>query len=82
MVQDGEFIEVFIDTPLEVCEARDPKGLYQKARDGKISNFTGVSSPYEAPTRAEIVIKTENQSIKKSVEQIINYLEKRGYLNA
>lgn len=81
LVEDNEFIEIFIDTPLEICELRDPKGLYKKARDGKVPNFTGISSPYEAPKNAEIVIKTEKQSIEKSVEQIISYLNQKGYLN-
>ena len=58
LVEDKEFIEVYVDTPLEVCESRDPKGLYQKARKGEIPNFTGISSPYEVPTRAEIPIFT------------------------
>ena len=80
LVQDGEFIEVFIDTPLEVCESRDPKGLYQKARKGEIPNFTGISSPYEAPTEAEIHIVNDNISIEDVTEQIINYLEEKGYL--
>ncbi len=82
LVQDGEFIEVFIDTPLEVCESRDPKGLYQKARKGEIPNFTGISSPYEAPTEPEIHILNDNISIEDVTEQIINYLEEKGYLHA
>ena len=80
LVDDGEFIEIFIDTPLEVCEGRDPKGLYKKAREGKIPNFTGISSPYEAPNRAEIHIKNDKISIDECVEKIIEYLENRGYL--
>jgi adenylylsulfate kinase len=80
LVANGEFIEIFIDTPLKICELRDPKGLYQKARDGKIPNFTGISSPYEVPNSAEIVIKTENQSIAESVEQVVDYLKKKGYI--
>ncbi|MEA2027912.1 MAG: adenylyl-sulfate kinase, partial [Campylobacterota bacterium] len=59
LVEEGEFIEVFIDTPLEVCQARDPKGLYQKALAGEIKNFTGIDSPYEAPTNPEISINTQ-----------------------
>ena len=82
LVEDAEFIEVFIDTPLEVCESRDPKGLYQKARQGEISNFTGISSPYEAPSKPELHIKTDTQSIEESVEQIIRYLTTKGYLDA
>ena len=74
LLGEGEFIEVFIDTPIEVCEQRDPKGLYKKARAGEIKNFTGIDSTYEAPTNAEIHVKTAEQSIEQSVEQIIDYL--------
>jgi len=80
LVEDGEFIEVFMDTPLEVCESRDPKGLYKKARGGDIPNFTGISSPYEAPLNAEIHIKTDGGDISHSVENIINYLKGENYL--
>ena len=82
LLEDGEFIEVYIDTPLEVCEQRDPKGLYKKAQSGEIVNFTGISSPYEAPKNAEIVIKTDKLSIEKSVEKIIDYLTNKGYIDA
>ena len=82
LMQEDEFIEVFIDTPLKVCESRDPKGLYKKARSGDISNFTGISSPYEAPNKAEIHIKTDKLSIEEAVDKIINFLETKGYLNA
>ncbi|MDD2782529.1 adenylyl-sulfate kinase [Sulfuricurvum sp.] len=81
LVEEGEFIEIFIDTPLEVCEARDPKGLYVKARAGEIASFTGISSPYEAPQNPEIHIKTTQCSIDESVGIIIGYLKERGYLN-
>jgi len=80
LVQDHEFIEVFIDTPLEVCESRDPKGLYKKARKGEIPNFTGISSPYEAPTEPEIHILNDKITIEDVTQQIINYLEDKGYL--
>jgi len=80
LVQDKEFIEVYIDTPLKVCESRDPKGLYQKARRGEIPNFTGISSPYEAPTKAKIHIQTDIISLEESVNNIINYLKDKGYL--
>ncbi len=82
LMEEDEFIEVFIDTPLEVCESRDPKGLYQKARKGEIPNFTGISSPYEAPTEPEIHILNNNISIDDVTAQIINYLKNRGYLHA
>ncbi|MEN8146012.1 MAG: adenylyl-sulfate kinase [Campylobacterota bacterium] len=82
LVQEGEFIEVFIDTPLEVCESRDPKGLYAKARKGEIPNFTGISSPYEAPSQSEIHIINNNVSIEDVTKQIIDYMEEKGYLHA
>jgi len=82
LVENNEFIEVFIDTPLEVCESRDPKGLYQKARRGEIPNFTGISSPYEAPSKPEIHILNDKTSIEDVTEQIINYLENKGYIHA
>jgi len=82
LVEDGEFIEVYIDTPLDVCESRDPKGLYKKARKGEIPNFTGISSPYEAPATPEIHIVNDNISIDDVTQQIIDYLEEKGYLHA
>lgn len=82
LVEEGEFIEVFIETPLEVCESRDPKGLYQKARKGEIPNFTGISSPYEAPSKPEIHIKNDKISIEEVTRQIIDYLQNKGYLHA
>jgi len=81
-VEDNEFIEIFVDTPLNVCEQRDPKGLYQKARDGEIANFTGISSPYEAPIDANIVVKSDEEDIEESINKILNYLSEEGYLNA
>lgn len=80
LVGNGEFIEVFVDTPLEVCEGRDPKGLYKKAKKGEIPNFTGISSPYEAPNKPEIHIQTDTMSIEEAAYTIINYLQARGYL--
>ena len=75
------FIEIFVDTPLEVCEKRDPKGLYEKARKGEIANFTGIDSPYEAPFSPSIHLKSDQESIEESVCKIIDYLERKGYLN-
>ena len=74
IIGEKNFIEVFINTPLEVCEARDVKGLYQKARSGEIKNFTGISAPFEDPKEAQIIVKTENKTAKESAEEIINYL--------
>jgi len=79
LAQEGEFIEVFIDTPLEVCEERDPKGLYVKARKGEIPDFTGISSPYEAPETPEIHIK-DGLSIEESADVIVNYLDHKNYI--
>ncbi|MEQ9519360.1 MAG: sulfate adenylyltransferase subunit CysN, partial [Parvibaculum sp.] len=82
LVEDGEFVEVFVNTPLELCETRDPKGLYKKARAGEIKNFTGIDSAYEAPEAPEIEIKTADVSAEEAADQIIAYLDARGYLSA
>lgn len=74
IVGEADFVEIFINTPLEVCEARDVKGLYKKARNGEIKGFTGIDSPYEAPTNPELEIKTENQNIQESVDAILDYI--------
>ena len=74
------FIEVFVDCDLEVCEDRDPKGLYKKARTGLIKDFTGIDSPYEKPNNPEVTIYTHKASIDQCVEQIIAYLKERRYL--
>ena len=76
MLDEGEFVEVFVDTPLEVCEQRDVKGLYAKARAGELPNFTGISSPYEAPQDPEIRIDTTALSAEEAAEQIIDYLSR------
>ena len=80
LMAPGEFIEVFIDTPIELCEERDPKGLYKKARAGQIPNFTGVSDPYEPPQQAELVLKTGELTPQEAALQIIALLEARGKL--
>jgi bifunctional enzyme CysN/CysC len=80
LVDDGEFIEVFISTPLEVCIQRDPKGLYKKAQAGEIKNFTGLDSPYEAPEGAEIEIDTTTLTAEQAADQIIGMLRDRGLL--
>ncbi|KIJ49570.1 hypothetical protein M422DRAFT_27939 [Sphaerobolus stellatus SS14] len=74
------FIEVFVDAPLSVVEARDPKGLYKKARAGEIKDFTGISAPYEAPENPELHIRTDEKDLAQSVEAIAKYLEEKGYL--
>ena len=80
LVKADEFIEIHVATPLETCEARDPKGLYRKARAGEIRNFTGIDSDYEMPLEPEIVIDTRALSVDDSVEQIIAYLRERRVL--
>ncbi|MGI9275112.1 MAG: sulfate adenylyltransferase subunit CysN [Endozoicomonas sp.] len=77
---DNSFIEVFIDTPFDDCEKRDPKGLYKKARKGQIKNFTGLDSPYEVPENPEIHIRTLEQSPEKIADLIVNYLDREGFL--
>ena len=80
LLEDGEFVEIFVDAPLEVCESRDPKGLYKKARAGEIKNFTGFDSPYEAPENAEIVIKTADMTPEEAASSIIDYLQAQGFV--
>ena len=82
LVPAGEFVEVFVDTPLEICEARDPKGLYKKARAGEIKNFTGLDAPYEPPERPEVHLKTATLSVDEAAEQVIRYLEDNDILGA
>jgi len=74
------FIEVFVDAPLEVCMERDVKGMYAKAKAGEIPNFTGISDPYEPPDRPEIVIPTAHETPEQSANRIIAYLEERGFI--
>jgi adenylylsulfate kinase len=77
----GDFIEVFVDAPLEVCEARDPKGLYQKARAGEIKNFTGIDAPYEPPVEPQLVLKSAEFSPEALAEEMLRYLTEAGKLN-
>jgi len=72
---EGQFIEVFINAPLAVCESRDVKGLYAKARSGLIENFTGVSAPYEPPLNPEIMLRTDTQTVEESIQQVLDYLK-------
>lgn len=80
LLDKGEYIEIFVDTPIEICEKRDPKGLYKKARNGEIKNFTGIDSPYEAPKNPEIHIKSEN--LEENIETILKYLLQKGEIYA
>ncbi|CAN6307625.1 unnamed protein product [Urochloa humidicola] len=85
LLPDSKFIEVFMDLPLKICEARDPKGLYKLARTGKIKGFTGIDDPYEPPVNGEIVIKMKDgecPSPKAMANQVLFYLEENGYLQA
>lgn len=74
----NDFIEVFVDTPLEVCESRDPKGLYKKARAGELRGFTGIDDPYEAPENPDIVLKTTDHSVEDLAAQVVAELRARG----
>ncbi len=78
VMQPGDFIEVLVDCPLEVCEQRDVKGLYQKARAGQIPEFTGISAPYESPLSPELTIRTHTQPAEESAQQVLSCLEARG----
>ena len=80
-IGDGSFIEVYVDAPLAVCEQRDPRGLYRKARAGKLPEFTGVSAPYEAPETPELDVHTDTQSVAEAVEQIWRWLIAHGVLH-
>lgn len=80
MGRPGDFVEVFVDTPLEECERRDPKGLYRKARAGELKEFTGIDSPYEAPERSELTLATPGKTVDELARQVIDYLERIGKL--
>jgi sulfate adenylyltransferase len=80
MVSDERFVEVFVDTPIEVCEARDVKGLYARARRGQITGFTGVDDPYEAPVNPELTLNTVEFSAEENAHRIVSYLEEQGFL--
>ena len=82
LMEEGEFIEIFVNTPLSVAESRDPKGLYKKARAGNLRNFTGIDSPYEAPENPEIEINTDDMSLEDAAERVINGLIERGIIEA
>ena len=82
LFEQGQFLEVFVDAPLEVCEERDPKGLYKKARAGEIPHFTGIESPYEAPDAADIHVNTGEMDIEAAVDHVIAALREKGILPA
>jgi adenylylsulfate kinase len=79
-LEAGEFIEVFVDTPIDLCEARDPKGLYKKARAGEIKGFTGIDDPYEAPLSPELVLRTADKTPESLADEVIAYLRQHEVL--
>jgi bifunctional enzyme CysN/CysC len=81
LLAPGEFIEIFVNTPLEVCERRDPKGLYKKARRGELQNFTGLDSPYEPPIDPELTLDALNEDPSALTERIIDFMRRRGLLS-
>jgi adenylylsulfate kinase len=76
----GDFLEIYCECPLEICEKRDVKGLYQQARAGKIKNFTGISSPYEMPSDPDLVVDTGRLSLEESVNLVLKRLQQRGFI--
>ncbi|GJQ23064.1 MAG: adenylyl-sulfate kinase [Planctomycetia bacterium] len=80
LLKDGEFIEIYVKCPLDVCEQRDTKGLYKKARAGEVKEFTGISAPYEEPLHPELTIDTSTMTVDESTRTVLNYLEARGYV--
>ncbi len=82
LVESGEFVEIHVSAPLEVCEKRDVKGLYKKAREGVIKGFTGIDDPYEAPLKPEIVIETDKMTLSEGADLIIGYLRSKGVVNS
>jgi len=81
LMEDGQFIEVYVKCSLRECESRDPKGFYKRAKIGEIREFTGISAPYEVPENPEIVLKTDKMNIEKSVNYILNYLVEKKYIS-
>ncbi|MYF55087.1 adenylyl-sulfate kinase [Candidatus Poribacteria bacterium] len=82
LIEENRFVEVFVECPLNICEERDPKGLYKKARSGEIKEFTGISAPYEEPNYPEVVVNTHELSVIESARQVVVYLEKAGLVPA
>ena len=80
LLSDGEFIEVYVKCPLDVCEERDTKGLYKKARAGEVNDFTGISAPYEEPLNPELTIDSSKLTVEESTRAVLNYLEEKGYV--
>ncbi|MDN3513380.1 MAG: adenylyl-sulfate kinase [Candidatus Brocadia sp.] len=80
LLKDGEFIEVYVKCPVEVCEQRDTKGLYKKARAGEVKEFTGISAPYEEPLHPELTVDTSKMTVDESTRAVLNYLEEKGHV--
>ena len=80
LTQEGDFVEVYVDTPLEVCEERDPKGLFKKAREGLIPEFTGISAPYEPPLKPEVHLKAGGKNVEECAAEVMAFLEKQSII--
>jgi adenylylsulfate kinase len=80
LAMSGQFVEVFIDAPLSVCEQKDPKGLYKKARAGEIKDFTGIDSPYEVLVNPELHVINDGISIEEAAKQVVDYLKQHAYI--
>ena len=80
LVEEGEFVEVYVKCALEECERRDPKGMYKKARSGTIKDFTGISAPYEHPERPELILETDKMTVKDCIDEILDYLVQHDYI--
>lgn len=80
LMEEGEFVEIYVATPLSVCEGRDPKGLYKKARSGKIKHFTGIDSPYEPPEYPEITLNTAELSVRECVQEILQFMREHALI--
>lgn len=82
ILDDGQFIEIFVKASLETCEARDPKGLYKKARAGEIKGFTGIDAPYEEPENAELILDSDSKDAETLAAEVMDFLESKGYFSA
>ena len=81
LLEPGQFVEVYVNASLETCEARDPKGLYKKARAGEIKGFTGIDDPYEAPENPELTLDSDNKGINELAAEVVSWLDSQGYLS-
>jgi len=82
LMPHGDFLEVYVDCPIEVCEERDVKGLYRKARAGEVKEFTGISSPYEPPEKPELTVNTEQETLEESVQKVLSLLNERSIIKS